>query len=105
MQPYLSLALHLILSHSHRVRLATHPDFKDFVIDANKRLSGKTGRDGKPLEGKLEFFDIGGSPKELMAYMVKSESRAVLVNFKSQTFQLTLRRPGTTTSLGDATER
>lgn len=22
----------------------------------------------------LEFFDIGGSPKDLMAYMVKSES-------------------------------
>jgi hypothetical protein len=25
------------------------------------------------LEGKLEFFDVGGDPKELMAYMVKSE--------------------------------
>jgi len=22
---------------------------------------------------RLEFFDVGGSPKELMAYMVKSE--------------------------------
>ena len=27
------------------------------------------------LLDNLEFFDIGGSPKELMAYMVKSESR------------------------------
>ena len=25
------------------------------------------------LCAKLQFFDIGGSPKELMAYMVKSE--------------------------------
>ncbi|WWC91963.1 uncharacterized protein L201_006916 [Kwoniella dendrophila CBS 6074] len=54
-QPYLSLALHLIKSHSHRVRIATHPDFKDFVV-----------------EGKLEYFDVGGNPKELMAYMVKN---------------------------------
>ncbi|OCF44536.1 hypothetical protein I317_01608 [Kwoniella heveanensis CBS 569] len=53
-QPYLSLALHLIQSHSHRVRIATHPDFKDFLDD------------------HLEFFDVGGDPKELMAYMVKN---------------------------------
>ncbi|WVQ94968.1 hypothetical protein IAU59_002059 [Kwoniella sp. CBS 9459] len=54
-QPYLSLALHLIQSHSHRVRIATHPDFKDFKLDDH-----------------LEFFDVGGDPKELMAYMVKN---------------------------------
>lgn len=78
-QPYLSLALRLIESHSHRVRIATHPDFKDFVVDANKRLAGKTGKDGRKLEGLLEFFDIGGSPKELMAYMVKSKFNFVPV--------------------------
>jgi len=72
-QPYLSLALHLVQSHSHRVRLATHPDFKDFVLEGNKRLKGKTGKDGRKLDGLLEYFDVGGSPKELMAYMVKSE--------------------------------
>lgn len=72
-QPYLSLALHLIQSHGHRVRIATHPDFKDFVLDANTRLKGLQGKDGEDLEGKLEFFDIGGDPKALMAYMVKSE--------------------------------
>jgi hypothetical protein len=76
-QPYLSLALRLILSHSHRVRIATHPDFKDFVVDANKRLAGKTGKDGRKLEGLLEYFDVGGSPKELMAYMVKSEPPSI----------------------------
>lgn len=77
MQPYLSLALHLIRSHNHRVRIATHPDFKDFVLDVNKYLKGEKGRDGQELEGSLEFFDIGGDPKALMAYMVKSESRAL----------------------------
>jgi sterol 3beta-glucosyltransferase len=37
-------------------------------------LEGKTGKDGRKLEGLLEYFDVGGSPKELMAYMVKSQS-------------------------------
>jgi len=36
-------------------------------------LSGKKAKDGAPLEGRLEYFDVGGDPKELMAYMVKSE--------------------------------
>lgn len=62
----------MIQSHGHRIRIATHPDFKDFVISANKALKGKHGKDGKPLEGMLEYFDAGGDPKELMAYMVKS---------------------------------
>ena len=72
MQPYLSLALHLIKSHAHRVRIATHPDFKEFVLEANKHLKGKTAR-GIPLDGRIEFFNIGGNVRELMAYMVKSE--------------------------------
>jgi len=55
------------------VRIATHPDFKDFVLEGNKRLEGKTGKDGRKLDGLLEYFDVGGSPKELMAYMVKSK--------------------------------
>ncbi|KAK4687648.1 hypothetical protein P7C73_g2470, partial [Tremellales sp. Uapishka_1] len=71
-QPYLSMALSMIKSHSHRVRIATHPDFKDIVSDANQRLVGKKGKNGESLEGKLDFFDVGGDPKELMAYMVKN---------------------------------
>ncbi|KAK8853459.1 hypothetical protein IAR55_004166 [Kwoniella newhampshirensis] len=71
-QPYLSLALHLIESNNHRVRIATHPDFKDFVVNANRRLKGKKGKDGRSLEGHIEFFNVGGDPKELMAYMVKN---------------------------------
>jgi sterol 3beta-glucosyltransferase len=69
----LSLALHLIKSHNHRVRIATHPDFKDFVIGTNKHLKGLKGKDGSNLEGMLEFYDAGGDPKSLMAYMVKSQ--------------------------------
>ena len=39
----------------HRIRVATHPIFQRFV------------------EGQgLEFFNIGGDPAELMAYMVKN---------------------------------
>ncbi len=64
----------MIISHSHRVRIATHPDFKDMVLETNKRLKGKKGKGGLDLEGRLEYFDVGGDPKELMAYMVKSMS-------------------------------
>jgi hypothetical protein len=135
-QPYLSLALNLILSESrHRVRICTHGVFRDFVLGTGKKVlknrleerkkrgmwtrSRSTGgaqsdidtdeprkwsdekgssndqregfapaytdspRPARPdlcreeeakLMDNLEFFDIGGSPKELMAYMVKSES-------------------------------
>ncbi|OCF44519.1 hypothetical protein I317_01591 [Kwoniella heveanensis CBS 569] len=54
-QPYISLALSLIRTSGHRVRIATHGEFATLV-----------------LEGNLEFFDVGGDPKELMAYMVKN---------------------------------
>jgi hypothetical protein len=30
------------------------------------------------LEGRLEYYDVGGDPKELMAYMVKSKSSPFL---------------------------
>jgi hypothetical protein len=72
-QPYVALALNLIELHSHRVRIATHGEFKSFVLKANKQLAGKTGKGGIKLEGRLQFFDAGGDPRELMSYMVKSE--------------------------------
>lgn len=55
-QPF--VAIGQILSkppYGHRVRLCTHPIFKDFVE-----------------ENGLEFFSIGGDPTSLMAYMVKN---------------------------------
>jgi UDP:flavonoid glycosyltransferase YjiC (YdhE family) len=53
-QPFIALGNEL-QKHGHRVRLATHNVFEEFV-----RKSG------------LEFYPIGGDPEELMAYMVKN---------------------------------
>lgn len=53
-QPFVALGKEL-KAHGHRIRLATHLAFRDFVLDAN-----------------LEFFNIGGDPAELMAFMVKN---------------------------------
>lgn len=44
------------MKQGHRVRIATHEDFRSFVT-----------------ENKLEFYNIGGDPKELMSYMVRSK--------------------------------
>jgi UDP:flavonoid glycosyltransferase YjiC (YdhE family) len=53
-QPFVALGKEL-KKHGHRVRLATHLAFREFVND-----------------GGLEFFNIGGDPAELMAFMVKN---------------------------------
>jgi hypothetical protein len=54
-QPFIALGTALQREYGHRVRLATHAAFEDFV-----RSSG------------LEFYPIGGDPAELMAYIVKN---------------------------------
>jgi len=54
-QPFLALGKVLKETYGHRVRLATHPVFKGFIE-----------------ENGLEFFNIGGDPSELMAFMVKN---------------------------------
>ena len=54
-QPFVALGKVLKETYGHRVRLATHPNFKDFVEEHN-----------------LEFFSIGGDPTRLMAFMVKN---------------------------------
>ncbi|CAD0101164.1 unnamed protein product [Aureobasidium mustum] len=54
-QPFVALGKVLKDQYGHRVRLATHPVFRDFVT-----------------ENGLEFFSIGGDPSELMAFMVKN---------------------------------
>jgi UDP:flavonoid glycosyltransferase YjiC (YdhE family) len=53
-QPFIALGNEL-QRHGHRVRLATHDIFEDFVRDSG-----------------LEFYPIGGDPAQLMAYMVKN---------------------------------
>jgi len=54
-QPFVALGRTIKMKYGHRVRLATHPIFKEFVE-----------------ENGLEFFSIGGDPMELMAFMVKN---------------------------------
>lgn len=54
-QPFVALGKVLKSTYGHRVRLATHLTFEKFVE-----------------ENDLEFFDIGGDPAELMAFMVKN---------------------------------
>lgn len=55
-QPFVKVGKILGEKYGHRVRIATHPAFKDFV----ERDSG------------LEHFSIGGDPLELMVFMVKN---------------------------------
>lgn len=54
-QPFVALGKVLKETYGHRVRLATHTTFRNFTE-----------------ENGLEFFDIGGDPAELMAFMVKN---------------------------------
>lgn len=54
-QPFLKLGKSL-KAYGHRVRIATHPAFKEFVEN----------------DSGLEFFSVGGDPAELMAFMVKN---------------------------------
>ncbi|KAF2795196.1 glycosyltransferase family 1 protein [Melanomma pulvis-pyrius CBS 109.77] len=55
-QPFIKIGKILKDDYGHRVRIATHPAFKEFV----EHDSG------------LEFFSVGGDPSELMAFMVKN---------------------------------
>ncbi|KAI1843632.1 hypothetical protein JX266_010265 [Neoarthrinium moseri] len=54
-QPFIALGQVLKNTYGHRVRIATHSTFQKFVE-----------------ENGLEFFNIGGDPAELMAFMVKN---------------------------------
>ncbi|KAK2776240.1 hypothetical protein FQN53_002771 [Emmonsiellopsis sp. PD_33] len=54
-QPFVALGQVLKRDYGHRVRLATHPTFREFVE-----------------ENGLEFFSIGGDPAQLMSFMVKN---------------------------------
>ncbi|CAG7868879.1 hypothetical protein BRARA_A03630 [Brassica rapa] len=54
-QPFVAIAKRL-QEYGHRVRLATHANFKEFVLTAG-----------------LEFYPLGGDPKVLAEYMVKNK--------------------------------
>lgn len=69
MQPYIALALQLIKSNGHRVRIATHAEFADLVTEASVRLAGLTDSKGAPLTGHLEHYNTGGTPAHVLQYM------------------------------------
>lgn len=73
MLPYIALALQLIKSKGHRVRIATHAEFSELVTDASVRLAGLTDSRGEPLTGRLEHFDIGGAPAHIGEVMLRCE--------------------------------
>ncbi|KAF4369321.1 hypothetical protein CsatB_029102 [Cannabis sativa] len=54
-QPFIAIGKRL-QEDGHRVRLATHANFEDFVLTAG-----------------LEFYPLGGDPKVLAGYMVKNK--------------------------------
>ncbi|KAJ0244369.1 Sterol 3-beta-glucosyltransferase UGT80A2 [Hirschfeldia incana] len=54
-QPFVAIAKRL-QEYGHRVRLATHANFREFVLAAG-----------------LEFYPLGGDPKVLAGYMVKNK--------------------------------
>ncbi|KAG8808953.1 hypothetical protein FRC17_003685, partial [Serendipita sp. 399] len=53
-QPFIALGMELA-KQGHRIRIASHEKFRSFV-----------------MENRLEFYNIGGDPEELMSYMVKN---------------------------------
>uniref|UniRef100_A0A7N0U942 Uncharacterized protein n=2 Tax=Kalanchoe fedtschenkoi TaxID=63787 RepID=A0A7N0U942_KALFE len=55
-QPFVAIGKRL-QDYGHRVRLATHSNFKEFVLTAG-----------------LEFYPLGGDPKVLAGYMVKNKA-------------------------------
>ena len=55
-QPFLKIGGILKNDYGHRVRIATHPAFRDYVEQ----------------DSDLEFFSVGGDPSELMSFMVKN---------------------------------
>ncbi|KAL2121892.1 hypothetical protein VTJ04DRAFT_2347 [Mycothermus thermophilus] len=57
-QPFVRIAQLLHNQYHHRVRIATHPAFREMV--ATECGPG------------VEFFSVGGDPSELMAFMVKN---------------------------------
>ncbi|KAG5962056.1 hypothetical protein E4U56_003552 [Claviceps arundinis] len=75
-QPFLALGKVLKETYGHRIRIATHATFKSFVE-----------------ENGLEFFNIGGDPAELMAFMVKNPGLMPGIN-ALKSGEITRRRRG-----------
>lgn len=60
-QPFIQIGRRL-LSHGHRVRLATHECYRDFVFE---------------IGNDLEFYPLGGDPHKLSEFMVKTHGNII----------------------------
>ncbi|OQS00900.1 sterol 3-beta-glucosyltransferase [Achlya hypogyna] len=63
-QPFIGIGKRL-MADGHRVRLATHAIYRSMVTD-----------------GGLEFYPLGGDPKELAAYMVKTGGHLIPLGYE-----------------------
>ncbi|KAG2519936.1 hypothetical protein JM16_004650 [Phytophthora kernoviae] len=66
-QPFLAIA-HRLQQDGHRVRLATHAVYREFVMSHG-----------------VEFYPLGGDPKELAAYMVKTGGHLIPTKIETLT--------------------
>jgi len=66
-QPFVAIA-HRLQQDGHRVRLATHAVYRDFVMGHG-----------------VEFYPLGGDPKELAAYMVKTSGHLIPTKIETLT--------------------
>lgn len=71
--PFTQLALQL-MADGHRVRLATHTCFKDYIQE-QPRVYASThstlkGSKSEPQGRKIEYFPLAGDPVKLSEFMV-----------------------------------
>ncbi|EAL19895.1 hypothetical protein CNBG0380 [Cryptococcus deneoformans B-3501A] len=59
LRQFISLAIELIVSHSHRIRIVTSEFYEDLITQAKNNLAGRTGKDGRVgLHDKLEMYPL-----------------------------------------------
>lgn len=78
LRPFISLAIELIVSHSHRIRIATQEIHKGLFNQAKNFLAGRTGRDGRVgLNDKLEMYPLSAPPDASLSTWTKSRYSTV----------------------------
>ncbi|AFR96358.2 UDP-glucose,sterol transferase [Cryptococcus neoformans C23] len=74
LRPFISLAIELIVSHSHRIRIATQEIHEGLFNQAKNFLAGRTGRDGRVgLNDKLEMYPLSAPPDASLSTWTKNQ--------------------------------